>query len=134
MKGKYIPTFTVFTEYVAAAPYVITVRPAAVPNSDIPDLVVANEICGVAKREIHRAVKAHVPHWANTTVNARTAIIVHASNLSGGGSQTMDKFTSLRDFRPENILTILAKIAYTNISIYDIEWRFIIVMYFLLLI
>jgi hypothetical protein len=56
------------------------------------------------------------------------SIALNATNLTGGGSQTMDRFTSLRDLKPQDILDILEKIAYSGITVFDIEWRLTIVL------
>jgi hypothetical protein len=123
-----IPTFTVFTEYVSGVPHLVTVRPAAIPESQVTELSTAVEIAGVLKREVHRVVKLYKPSWAFTTINARVSIALNATNLTGGGSQSMDRFTSLRDLKPQNILDILEKIAYSGITVFDIEWRLTIVI------
>jgi hypothetical protein len=90
-----IPTFTVFTEYVSGVPHLVTVRPAAIPESQVTELSTAVEIAGVLKREVPRVVKLHKPTWAFTTTNARVSIALNTTNLTGGGSQSMDRFTSL---------------------------------------
>ena len=100
------PTFTVFTEYVSCAPHIVTVRPAAIPGSKATELSTAIEIAGVLKREVHRVVKLYKPSWAFTTINARVSITLNATNLTGGGSQTIDRFTALRDLKPQDILQI----------------------------
>ena len=56
-----IPTFSVFTEYVSGVPHLVTVRPAAIPESKVTELSTAIEIAGVLKREVHRVVKLYKP-------------------------------------------------------------------------
>jgi hypothetical protein len=114
----YDPTFTVFTEYVSGV----------LPGSKVTELSMAVEIAGLLKREVHRVVKLDKPSWAFTTTNARVSITLNATNLTGGGSQSMDRFTSLRDLKPQDILDILEKIAYSGIAVFDIEWRLTIVL------
>ena len=123
-----IPTFSVFTEYVSGVPHLVTVRPAAISESKVTELSTAIEIAGVLKREVHRVVKLYKPSWAFTTINARVSIALNATNLIGGGSQSMNRFTSLRDLKPKDILDILEKIAYSGITVFDIEWRLTIVL------
>lgn len=121
------PVFTVFTEYVAGAPHLVTVRPAAVPGTKGTEISIAMEIAGVLKREVHRVVKLYKPSWPFSATNARVSITLNATNLTGGGSQTMDRFTSLQNLKTQDILDILEKIAYTGITVFDIEWRLTIV-------
>ena len=123
-----IPTFSVFTEYVSGVPHLVTVRPAAISESKVTELSTAIEIAGVLKREVHRVVKLYKPSQAFTTINSRVSIALNATNLTGGGSQSMDRFTSLRDLKPNDILDILEKVAYSGITVFDIEWRLTIVL------
>lgn len=128
MVAKSYPTFTLRTDYVGDMPHVVTLKPVATPYiTKSTEVATINEVAGALKREVHRVVKLYKPAWAFTTINARVFITLNATNLNGGGEQTMDKFKSLRDMRPADILNIMDKIAYTGITVFDIEWRLTIV-------
>lgn len=123
------PTFVVSTDFVAGMPHVVTVKPAATPDlNEYTETATINEIAGALKREVHRVVKLYKPAWSFTTINSRVVVTLNATNLNGGGGQqTMDLFKSLRDLRPADISNIMDKIAYTGITVFDIEWRLTIV-------
>ena len=129
MVAKSYPTFTVRTDYVGDMPHIVTLKPVATPNmSESTEVATINEVAGALKREVHRVVRLYKPAWSFTTINARVFVTLNATNLTGGGEQTMDKFKSLRDMRPADILKIMDKIAYTGITVFDIEWRLTIVI------
>ena len=107
--SKGIPTFRVFTDYVANLPHCVTAKPAAITLNLASDLFVASEIAGVLKREVQRVVALLRPQWAPTTINSRVSIVLNATNLTGGGAQTLDRFTSLRDLKPDDIFIIMEK-------------------------
>jgi hypothetical protein len=48
--------------------------------------------------------------------------VLNATNLTGGGAQTLDRYTSLRDLRADDILRIVSKVKYADVTIYDLEW------------
>ena len=56
--------------------------------------------------------------------------MLNATNLTGGGAQTLDRYTSLRDLRADDILRIVSKVKYADVTIYDLEWRLTIVSIF----
>jgi hypothetical protein len=122
-----IPTFKIYTDYVANLPHCITLRPVAIPGNNVAPLFIAAEIIRELKREVHRVVGILRPHWAPTTINSRVSIVLNATNLTGGGAQTLDRYTSLRDLQADDILRIISKVEYADITIYDLEWRLTIV-------
>ncbi len=109
-------------------PHVVTARPSAIPDSGVTELSIAVEIAAVLKREVHRVVGMYKPTWNPSAINSKVSITLHATNLTGGGAQTMDRFKSLRHLKPQDILDILEKIAYTGITVFDIEWLLTIVL------
>jgi hypothetical protein len=91
---KNSPTFIVMTEYAAGVPHVVTARPSAIPDSGVTELSIAVGIAAVLKREVHRVVGMYKPTWNPSAVNSKVSITLHATNLTGGGAQTMDRFKS----------------------------------------
>ena len=127
---KGTPTFKIFTAYVANLPHCVTLRPVAIPGNTVSHLFISAQIIRELKREVHRVVGLLRPQWAPTTINSRVSIVLNATNLTGGGAQTLDRYTSLRDLRADDILRIVSKVEYADVTIYDLEWRLTIVSIF----
>ena len=122
-----IPSFVIEpTEYANNVPHIVTVRPAAIPDNLASDLSIAGEIAGVIRREVQHVVGKY-NGWTENAVNSKTQVILNATNITNGGSQTMDTFISLQDLKPQDILDILDKISYLNVGVFDVEWRLTIV-------
>lgn len=127
---KGTPTFKIYTDSVANLSHCVTLHPVAIPGNTVSHLLIAAQIIRELKREVHRVVGLLRPHWAPTTINSRVSIVLNATNLTGGGAQTLDRYTSLRDLKANDILRIFSKVEYTNVTIYDLEWRLTIVSIF----
>ena len=111
-----VPTYTIApTEYANGVPHIITIRPTAIPGEHASDLSIAGEISGVLRREVQRLVHAY-NGWCSTTINDKTQVILNATNIRNGGSQTMDNFAALRDLKPQDILDQLGPFSFLLLS------------------